>query len=179
MNLNFIKTFVESDFILSENSLNLNNRIQSRKASVTVKDPFSLNKELKQFLRCLKLLDKKTLGLLYIWVENKYLATLFSRVLNQNSSFAEVKISEEFLPNISKKYTTKLLLSIGKTSGGENALVRKALESRILLLVRINNEIKKKITGLYFIENNLDNLKRACFIMILIRHSLNIKKLDA
>lgn len=168
MNLNFIKSFIESDFI------SIGMRKNSRISNIFIKDPFLVNRELKQFLRCLRLLDKNSLSLLYMWVENRYTLTLVTRILNQTSTSIEVKVSEH-LPLISKSYSQKILLSI-ENSKNNKTLLNRSLENKIFLLIRLNNQIESKISSIYSVHSEINDLKQICFIMILIRCVLSIKK---
>jgi len=161
MNYDLIKLLLESDFFV----------VCKKNSVISLKDPFLLVKDLKQFIRSLQSLDKRTLNLFYIWIENKYTLSILNTSLLQSNK-PNLKILVGQIPMLVNNNPSEkiVLTSLDNSSSVTKTCSRVCLKNDIFLITQLTNSIEGKLFGSYKIQSDLNDTKRLCFLVSIIRH---------
>jgi hypothetical protein len=185
-NLNniFIKELIDSDFIFSQSTSNLNLiglPVGSFKLSSTKKfnilDIFKLNQSLKQFIRILYFLRKTRAFKIYIWASNKYWLGLTNNFIKSFDLEEHIFCSTTFPIIDSRSGIRNFLFILGSPlSHKDNILINnKILMNDILLINKLNFKHERHSLGFYKIQNELFDYKKLLFLLVII-HSAIITK---
>jgi hypothetical protein len=181
----FLKSLIDSDFSLVKSRKtpnHFNSKIQLDTLNqFNVVNILELNKTLKQFSKFLFLLkqQKNKNYCIYVLCEDKFLNALLTKlcielVLNTNI------IVSETLPLIKHKTNTiNAALILGDLSYNyKNILEKNLFFNNIFIVHKINTKYEKNFLGFYKIYNDITDLKKIIFLVILMSKILNTIKLD-
>jgi len=120
----------------------------------------------KELIRNLQEIKSSKNGKIYLYIENRYLKSLASLLLNE-LTFAKSHVSIISLArNIEKSSdNVSLLLVIGEAN---EKFFLEATRSNLYLIHVINDSLRQSITGLYNMSNNISDITKLVFIFALI-----------
>ena len=184
-NTTFLKSLIDSDFSLVKSSKNLNHfnsKVQLDSLNqFNVLNILELNKTLKQFSRFLFLLKKQNNKnyCIYVLCEDKFLNALLNKLFIELVLNKTIIVSET-LPLIKHNTdTTNLALILGDLSYNyKNILEKNLFFNNIFIVHKINTKYEKNFLGFYKIYNDITDLKKIIFLVILMSKILNKTKLD-
>lgn len=151
---NFLKELIDSDF-----------SIVGTKNDFILLDLIELNKELKQFVRLLQFL-KETNSPLHIVVESNHMVTFVNLFFKDAVTKTRIVVQTSISPICNK---TGLLLILEDSSGSNKFLFKKAFMNNFFLLNKINTKTEKGFFGFYKIFNDITEIKKLTFLLVLIR----------
>lgn len=182
LNLNFLKTLIETDFALIPLSKNLSksdlhnidlvtSSYQSENKMMSL-DFQELIKSLKQTLRLIQFINSKEKNQISIYSSNKQHLNLLGSELEDFRKKGKVSIKERFIKIEAVDSLTQLLLLIEDSLGNRQKILKKFFEDKIYLVNKINSKIEIKNGGVYKIRNSVDDLKKLVFLIVFLREAL-------
>jgi len=154
-----INIMLKSGFLLSANKVK--NITNSEFFNV-----YYMLMSVKELIRNLQEVKNSKDGKIYLYIENRYLKSLATLLLNE-LTFAKSRISIISLArNIQKSSdNVSLLLVIGEAN---EKFFLEATRSNLYLIHVINDSLRQSITGLYNMSNNISDITKLVFIFALI-----------
>ncbi len=154
-----LSILLKSGFLLSDN--NVKNISNSKFFNV-----FYMLMSVKELVRNLKEVKKVKNGKIFVYIENRYLRSLATLLLNE-LTFAKNHVSIISISrNIQKSAdNVSLLLVIGEVN---EKFFLEATRSNLYLIHVINDSLRQSITGLYNMSNNISDITKLVFIFALI-----------
>jgi hypothetical protein len=154
-----INVMLKSGFLLSDNKVK---NIRNSKFF----DVYYMLMSVKELIRNLQEVKNSNNGKIYLHIENRYLRSFSSLLLNE-LTFAKDRISVISLArNIQKSSdNVDLLLVIGEVN---EKFFLEATRSNLYLIHVINDSFRQPITGLYNMSNNISDITKLVFIFALI-----------
>jgi len=154
-----INIMLKSGFLLSDNKIK--NIANSKFFNL-----YYMLMSVKELIRNLQEVKKSKHGKVYLYVENRYLRSLASLLLNE-LTFAKNHVSIiSIARNIQKSSdNVSLLLVIGEVN---EKFFLEATRSNLYLIHIINDSLRQSITGLYNMSNNISDITKLVFIFALI-----------
>ena len=154
-----LSLLLKSGFLLSDN--NVKNISNSKFFNV-----FYMLMSVKELVRNLKEVKKVKNGKIFVYIENRYLRSLATLLLNE-LTFAKNHVSIISISrNIQKSAdNVSLLLVIGEVN---EKFFLEATRSNLYLIHVINDSLRQSITGLYNMSNNISDITKLVFIFALI-----------
>ncbi len=167
-NTTFMRNLIESDFLFIESSKKKQNNNSKLVLKLNVSKKLEIlnlldtNRDLKQLIRSLQFLNKKSN--IFLGVEDFFKADLFADLLTKFDTSSRIQIITDlsFLP---KKSKTALFLLLGTTKIDSSMLFEKGF----FLIHRFNSSIEKNAFGTYKIYNDLEDLKKIVFLSCVIK----------
>ena len=180
LNLNLLKTLVETDFTV----VSLSKKLKTSKLScfdstisfsnsndkIASLDLHELVKTLKQTLRLIQFINNKDKNQLLIHGSNKQYLNLLS--LELSSFQKKVTINERFTKTSNVDNISQLLLLLEDSLGNKKRILKKLFEDQIFLINKINSKVEINNWGTYKVNNELDDFKKLIFIIVLLKHVL-------
>jgi len=177
-------SLINSDFLLlsdfKHKKINLiTKQVKLKEHSLSVLDSFSLLKSVKQMIKVLENLKKNPKGatIYIVLTSNSQFYFLLKSFFDKNkTNNLQIKIENSFnfkTDSVLKKdYSINMILNLdnfSKTSA--NFLLFKRLFSKnILFLFKINSQIEINSLGSYKIYNNILNLRKIIFLIVLLKY---------
>lgn len=154
-----INVMLKSGFLLSDNKVK--NITNSKFFNV-----YYMLMSVKELIRNLQEVKNANNGRIYLYIENRYLRSLASLLLNE-LTFAKNHVSViSVARNIQKSSdNVSLLLVIGEVN---EKFFLEATRSNLYLIHVINDSFRQPITGLYNMSNNISDITKLVFIFALI-----------
>lgn len=182
LNLNFLKTLIETDFALISSSKNFRasnlHDTDSILGSKNGKNKIvSLNlqelvKSLKQTLRLIQFINSKHKSQVSISTSNKQHLTLLSSELENFQKKGKVRIEEKLGKTKAIESVVQLLLVLEDFTGDKKKIIKRFLEDKIYLVNKIDSQIEVKNQGVYKIRNSLNDFKKIVFLTVLLQEAL-------
>lgn len=176
----FLKALIDSDFAIVK-SRKFPNHFNS-KLSLNSLNQFNalnileLNKTLKQFSKFLFLLSqqKSKNYCIYVVCEDKFLTSLLTKLFSELVLDTKIIVSET-LPLIKQNLSTiNAALILGNLSYDyKNILEKNLFFNNIFIVHKINIKYEKNFLGFYKIYNDITDLKKIIFLVILMSKILN------
>lgn len=182
-------SLIDSDFLLLIDFKNpkvnlITKKINFKNNSLLTLDSFSILKTIKQMIRIIKSLQNNPQGsVIYIVLTSNsqfyfLLKTLFNKITSKRLQI-KVENSLNFKTNLSIKsnFATNMILNLDDFSiNSDNFLLFKRLFSKnIFFLYKINSQIELNVLGSYKIYNNILNLKKIIFLIVLLKYFISEK----
>ncbi len=172
--LNLLKNLFNTQFLYLENykiKKKSNKRFNNVKVKSMYLDFFKTLVLLKQFIRCLQHLKRIKPS-----IKNLQIVSLKEEHLDLFSYFLKTKsyinISKRLLLNERKKINNLLVLD-DKLFSNSNYLKNAFLNKYYTILI-INNFLKINNSGIYQIKNDLTDIKKLIFLIVLLNKIYNI-----
>jgi hypothetical protein len=177
-------SLIDSDFLLladfKKTNVNLiTKKIKFKNNSLLALDSFSILKTIKQMIRIIKSLQNNPQGsVIYIVLTSNsqfyfLLKTLFNKITSKRLEI-KVENSLNFKTNLhtNSNFATNMVLNLDDFSrNSENFLLFKRLFSKnIFFLYKINSQVELNVLGSYKIYNNILNLKKIIFLIVLLKY---------
>ena len=182
-------SLIDSDFLLLTDFKNpkvnlITKKINFKNNSLLTLDSFSILKTITQMIRIIKSLQNNPQGsVIYIVLTSNsqfyfLLKTLFNKITSKRLQI-KVENSLNFKTNLSIKsnFATNMILNLDDFSiNSDNFLLFKRLFSKnIFFLYKINSQIELNVLGSYKIYNNILNLKKIIFLIVLLKYFISEK----
>jgi len=174
-NFLFMKHLVDSDFLLTEQSLRKSSRyvkstfqlpLESKMPFVL--DPIELVKSLKQFARLLQFLKKQKHPFLHLLVKNKQYIHFLDFFIKKSTNCLPIAIKNKFFDTKLQKMSQMLML-LDQSLCNDPKLFKRIVYSNIFLINKINSKLEQNSLGTYKVYNDLSNLKKLTFLLALLR----------
>jgi len=178
-NLLFLKNIVNSDFsVVHDNLLN--------KAAAPVKTTFGynkvqdyahlnllvLNKSLKQFLRTVQYLKKRRHSTLTIYIKDLHFSSLLYKLLGTSQLKTRIFIKNS-LKKIEKPKIRRNLILLLDVEFSDTAVLKQFVENSFFLINKINTSHEIINSGTFKIFNDVKELKKMIFLILLLKKTLN------
>lgn len=180
-NLLFLKNIVSSDFsVVRSNVLNLNRVSAAVKTTYGFNksqdyihlDLLVLNKSLKQFLRAVRYLKTKKRSTLTIYIKDLHFCNLLIKLLGNSELKTRVFIKSS-LKKIEKTTAKRNLLLLLDAEFACTAALKQFTENSFFLIHKINTSSETTNSGVFKLFNDVKELKKMIFLVLLIKKSLN------
>lgn len=154
-----INVMLKSGFLLSDNKV-------KNIANSNFFNIYYMLVSVKELIRNLQEVKKGNNGKIFLYIENRYLRSLASLLLNE-LTFAKNHVSVISLSrNIQKSSdNVSLLLVIGEVN---EKFFLEATRSSLYLIHVINSSLRQPVAGLYNMSNNISDITKLVFIFALI-----------
>jgi len=162
-NLKFYKNIIHSDLLIECKS--------TKEKVIKVKDLYSLLISIKQLIRTLVFIFRKSNSLLYLHLQNTFLKTLFLKLITNKKKSIEIRASV-LLPRLYKTHLNKIFIGFEtdfKKTTDEN---KKLFKNNFFIVSSINSNFEKTIIGRYKINADIKNLKHLSFFSSLINQTI-------
>lgn len=176
-------SLIDSDFLLLTDFKNpkvnlITKKINFKNNSLLTLDSFSILKTIKQMIRIIKSLQNNPQGsVIYIVLTSNsqfyfLLKTLFNKITSKR---LQIKVENSL--NFKSNFATNMILNLDDFSiNSDNFLLFKRLFSKnIFFLYKINSQIELNVLGSYKIYNNILNLKKIIFLIVLLKYFISEK----
>lgn len=178
-NLLFIKSMVSADFTLINRLSKTTEKAFDTRITLGFKEQdlyahlnlLSLNKNLKQLLRALQYLKKKKSATLTIYCQDLYFSELLTKILKR-SKFCRKIFIRKSLKNIKTPRSKRNLLLLLDTEFTDLSCLKQFYQHNFFLINKINTKNELRNFGSYKIFNDVKELKKVIFLIILIRKIL-------
>jgi len=178
-NLLFIKSMVSADFTLinllskttakaSDTRITLGFKEQDLYAHLNL---LSLNKNLKQLLRALQYLKKNKSATLTIYCQDLYFNEFLIKMLRTTKFYRKIFIRKS-LKNIKTPRSRRNLLVLLDAEFTNLSCLKQFYQHNFFLINKINTKNELRNFGSYKIFNEVKELKKVIFLIILIRKVL-------
>lgn len=179
----FLKSLIDSDFSVvdlgsKKKSFNIKSSIKlNTLGTLDVLNLLELNKSIKQLVRILQFLKSNFKSHLYILAEDKYLVSFLSQYLKDYSLTTSIQIKTTLPTNKEIIDEPRLVLILGNSSHHFQTVVKKKfVDNNIFLVSKINLNVETNFFGAYKIFNDLNDIKKIVFLIILLTKILNKEK---
>lgn len=177
----FLKSLIESDFLFLEQKarpqlkfLNSFSKI-NKNSGWTFIDPVETTKNIKQLVRTLRFLKNQNSTFLHCLVENKQYLDIIQTFLKSVSLVTPVSVKET-LPNKNlSPDTLQLLILLNFSLNNKETFLKRLFDKNIFLISKINSKLEKNNWGTYKIYNDLMDIKKIIFLLVIISSSLEKK----
>ena len=175
INIDFLKTIIETDFLLI--SVRLRKNLRYLKAKVSLKsykettfslEIFELIKSIKQLLRILYFFKKQTKKTLHICTSNTQLVDFLKSYLEAQPSNLPISVQETFSRIKGGPNQTRALLFFEDSLGKGDKILKKLFEENILIVNSINSKLEVNNYGTYKMYTDISDFKKLIFLLILI-----------
>lgn len=177
-----LKSFINSEFCFQQKKIkhlefykqSINTYVY-KKDALTILDPFIHFKTIKQFIRLLQFIKKTNYPLLYILVKNTQINFLIYEFIKQNyySLFpVDVVLDSDLLTDIA---ISKVVLLLNCFFFEQSELFSKS-NKNYNLIFKINSLNESLYYNQYKILNDVENIKKLIFLLVLIKKNYTIKK---
>jgi hypothetical protein len=177
----FLKSLIESDFLLLEQksasqlrSLNLFSKI-NKNSGLTFIDPIETVKSIKQLIRTLNFLKTQKSTFLHFLIENKQHLNIAQAFLKSVSLSAPVAVKETLPSENLSQSTLQLLILINFSLNNKETFIKRLFDKNIFLISKINSKIEKNSWGAYKIYNDLSDIKKIIFLLVIVHNVLEKK----
>lgn len=181
INTNLLRSIVETDFALLSKSLKKNSRsldltVNLRKdKTLRVLDLFELSKNLKQFVRIIHFLRRQDSKNMYVCSSNKQILGILNKYLEENKDKEFIKVQSNFAKINGKFDSVQSLLILEEPLISHNNVFKKLFEKNILVVNKINSILENNNYGTYKIYNEILDLKKLIFLIVLIKQTVSDK----
>lgn len=176
----FLKSIIDSDFAIMTTN-NQNNILESKikissNFNFNILNILELNKTLKQFCKILKFLSKKRQKkyIVYIIVENIFYKELLTGIFQKLMLNLPIIISEDFPAERDYKFVYFVLMlgNISLETKTQNQIEQKIFFNNYYLMGKFNIQNERNYTSSYKIYNEISDLKKIFFLIILMGGAL-------
>lgn len=177
----FLKSLIESDFLFLEQKARpqlkvLNSFSKINKISGwTFIDPVETTKNLKQLVRTLRFLKSQDSNFLHCLVENKQYLDIIQTFLQSVSLAAPVSVKETLPTKNLSQSTLQVLILLNFSLNNKETFLKRLFDKNIFLINKINSKIEKNNWGTYKIYNDLTDVKKIIFLLVIISNILEKK----
>jgi hypothetical protein len=182
LNLNLLKTLVETDFAIksfSKDTKKVNpQRINCTMGSfncvnkVASLDLPELVKNLKQTLRLVQFANSKDKSQIFICSSNKQYLNLLKTELQNSQKKGKIQVKSRLMRTDVVDNLSQLLLLFEDPLGNRKRILKKLFEDKIYLVNKINAKVELNNWGNYKVNNDLDDFKKLIFLIVLLRQAL-------
>ncbi len=175
INAAFLKSLVNSDFLILSSTCKQNNRkleykVLSRannrvESSLSL---FELVKALKQFIRVLQFL-KESKNKEFILCSSNSNILSFLRLYKKELNLPEFLSFEQDYRKVQSLKALKSLLLLEDLPTHNESFSKKFFEKNILILTKINAVFERNSYGTYKIYNEISDYKKLIFLMVIIK----------
>jgi hypothetical protein len=177
----FLKSLIESDFLFLEQKarpqlkvLNSFSKI-NKNSGWTFIDPVETTKNLKQLIRTLRFLKNQDSNFLHCLVENKQYLDIIQTFLQSVSLAAPVSVKETLPTKNLSQSTLQVLILLNFSLNNKETFLKRLFDKNIFLINKINSKIEKNNWGTYKIYNDLTDVKKIIFLLVIISNILEKK----
>ena len=180
ININLLKSIIETDFALLTGNLKSNSR--SLKLGVKLKkddmlrvlDIFELIKNIKQFIRIVQFLKRQNSKNMYVCSSNKQILGILSKYLEENDTKDFIRIQNNFAKIKGKLDSVQSLLILEEPLNSHHNVFKKLFEKNILIVNKINSISEQNNYGTYKMYNEIFDFKKLVFLIVLIKQTISI-----
>jgi hypothetical protein len=177
----FLKSLIESDFLFLEQKarpqlkvLNSFSKI-NKNSGWTFIDPVETTKTLKQLVRTLRFLKSQDSNFLHCLVENKQYLAIIQTFLQSVSLATPVSVKETLPTKNLSQSTLQVLILLNFSLNNKETFLKRLFDKNIFLINKINSKIEKNNWGTYKIYNDLTDVKKIIFLLVIISNILEKK----
>lgn len=178
INTSLLRSIIETDFALLSKCLKENSR--SLDLAVSIKDDkmlrvldiFELAKNLKQFVRVIQFLKRQDSKSMYVCSSNKQILGILNKYLEENKDKQFIKVQSNFAKINGKFDSVQSLLVLEEPLVSHNNVFKKLFEKNILLVNKINSIVENNNYGTYKIYNEILDLKKLIFLIVVIKQTI-------
>jgi|LauGreSuBDMM15SN_2_FD.fasta_scaffold37019_4 hypothetical protein len=177
----FLKSLIESDFLFLEQKarpqlkvLNSFSKI-NKNSGWTFIDPVETTKNLKQLIRTLRFLKNQDSNFLHCLVENKQYLDIIQTFLQSVSLATPVSVKDTLPTKNLSQNTLQVLILLNFSLNNKETFLKRLFDKNIFLINKINSKIEKNNWGTYKIYNDLTDVKKIIFLLVIISNILEKK----
>jgi hypothetical protein len=177
----FLKSLIESDFLFLEQKarpqlkvLNSFSKI-NKNSGWTFIDPVETTKNLKQLIRTLRFLKNQDSNFLHCLVENKQYLDIIQTFLQSVSLATPVSVKDTLPTKNLSQNTLQVLILLNFSLNNKETFLKRLFDKNIFLINKINAKIEKNNWGTYKIYNDLTDVKKIIFLLVIISNILEKK----
>lgn len=175
-----LTSLITSDFLLLEkNSTALRHiKFVSKHNSLELSslDLFETLKSVKELINLLRFISNSEKKSLQIIIENKQYLRILNFFFKKSKTTLKILIKNAFVSNLCDKSVNQLVLLLTDSVTGNSTLFKNFVQNNIFLINKINTKIEQNSWGSYKLYNDLSDLKKFLFIVILL--DILLKKKD-
>lgn len=180
ININLLKSIIETDFALSignlkkiSRSLKLSAKLRQND-TLRVLDIFELIKNIKQFVRIIQFLKRQNHKDMYVCSSNKHALGILNKCLKGNSNQDFIQIQNNFAKIKGKLDSIQSLLVLEEPLNSHHNVFKKLFEKNILVVNKINSISEQNNYGTYKMYNEILDFKKLIFLIVLIKQTISI-----
>jgi hypothetical protein len=178
-----LKNLINSDFLIADKVKATNYTRFSLKPAlgfktVSIIDPITLVKEIKQSIRMLQFLKKSRNPLLNLFIDNRqhfdFLQFFFAK---KNSFYPWVFRTNTY--NRTYSNSTNILFLLGESINNQQNKISKLIFDKLFLINKINLKYEHNTSGIYKLHNDLSNFKKLTFLITILRKFYQLNTIKA